>query len=133
LNSSDGHQFRLSKNDPWQWVHLDSQKIEYIAWDIAKSIDRNAALLSVSYGLPQIMGENYAMAGYNSVENMYQSMSFGHTNQIMAMGAYISNNSALLTAIKNSNYRNMSSLYKGEINTAYIQGLQNYENAYRQA
>jgi peptidoglycan hydrolase-like protein with peptidoglycan-binding domain len=47
-------------------------------------IDRNAALRSCSWGLPQIMGFNHAGAGFNDAESMIENMKKGEREQLLA-------------------------------------------------
>jgi hypothetical protein len=47
-------------------------------------IDARAALLSCSWGLPQIMGFNHAAAGFTGVEQMVEAMKQGEREQLLA-------------------------------------------------
>ncbi|HJT01682.1 MAG TPA: N-acetylmuramidase domain-containing protein [Terriglobales bacterium] len=51
--------------------------------------DRAAALQSASWGIGQIMGMNYARAGFQNVEDMVAAMSESEDRQLTAMGAFL--------------------------------------------
>jgi len=51
--------------------------------------NRNAALQSTSWGIGQIMGENYAAAGFAGVEEMVAAMSQSEDRQLAAMGNFL--------------------------------------------
>lgn len=55
----------------------------------AMEIDSKAALLSASWGLGQIMGENYRMAGYDSVGAMVDAFKDDEENHLEAMVSFI--------------------------------------------
>ena len=51
--------------------------------------DRSAALQSCSWGIGQIMGENYAVAGFPSMEQMVAAMSESEDQQLIAMANFM--------------------------------------------
>jgi hypothetical protein len=55
----------------------------------AISKDRSAALQSASWGLGQIMGMNYARAGFQNVEEMAAAMSDSEDQQLATMGSFL--------------------------------------------
>lgn len=55
----------------------------------AIAIDEAAALKSASWGLPQLMGENYRSAGYDSVQAMVSDFMLDEDNQLEAMIRFI--------------------------------------------
>lgn len=59
----------------------------------ALALDREAALKSASWGLGQIMGLNFAQAGYPDIETMVQSMVQAEDNQLAAMAQFLLSNS----------------------------------------
>lgn len=60
---------------------------------LAKAIDedRAAALQSTSWGIGQIMGENFSLAGFRSVDEMVSAMSTSEDQQLGAMGDFLVN------------------------------------------
>ena len=55
-------------------------------------LDREAALSSASWGLAQVMGENYRAAGFDSVEDMVAIMSDSEDAQLAGMAGFIKSN-----------------------------------------
>ena len=57
----------------------------------AMLLDRKAALMSASVGAPQIMGFNYAKAGFATVEEFWDAMKESEVNQLNAFVSFIIN------------------------------------------
>lgn len=57
---------------------------EYERLDKAKLIHAEAAMLSASYGMFQIMGDNYKTCGYNSVFDFVKALSSSYERQLDA-------------------------------------------------
>ena len=55
----------------------------------AMQLDRAAALKSTSWGIGQVMGMNFAMAGFPDVETMASAMPVSEDNQLAAMSAFL--------------------------------------------
>lgn len=64
-----------------------AQQYDRLARAISK--DRAAALQSASWGIGQIMGMNYARAGFHNVEDMVAAMSDSEDRQLAAMAAFL--------------------------------------------
>ena len=81
----------------------------------APKTDENAAYESISMGMGQIMGFNYADAGYNSAKEMYDDFSTGNEEQIRGMVTFISNynNGKALQALQDGNLESFISQYNG--------------------
>jgi N-acetylmuramidase/Putative peptidoglycan binding domain len=62
---------------------------QYDRLAVAVAKDRAAALQSCSWGIGQIMGENYAQAGFADVEQMVAAMSESEDQQLVAMGNFL--------------------------------------------
>lgn len=65
---------------------------QYLRLAQAIGLNRVAALQSASWGLAQVMGENYAVAGFADVESMVSAMADSEDAQLSAMGGFISGN-----------------------------------------
>jgi hypothetical protein len=63
---------------------------QYERLERAINKDRAAALQSASWGIGQIMGMNYARAGFRNVEDMVAAMSDSEDQQLAAMAAFLS-------------------------------------------
>jgi len=77
----------ISDRSPGGYGSTGAHQYERLAAAIAK--DRNAALQSASWGLGQIMGENFAAAGFQNVENMVAAMAQSEDAQLAAMGDFL--------------------------------------------
>jgi hypothetical protein len=62
---------------------------EYSRLAEAVQLNRSAALQSASWGLGQVMGFNFGMAGYDSVETMVQKNMESEDEQLMAMANFL--------------------------------------------
>jgi hypothetical protein len=62
---------------------------QYDRLNVAIAKDRTAALQSCSWGIGQIMGENYSLAGFADVEQMVAAMSQSEDQQLAAMGNFL--------------------------------------------
>jgi len=58
----------------------------------AIALDRGAALRSASWGVGQIMGENFEAAGFGDVEGMVAAMSDSEDAQLAAVAAFLKSN-----------------------------------------
>jgi hypothetical protein len=62
---------------------------QYVRLARAIDLDRNAALQSASWGLGQVLGRNFAMAGFADVESFVRAMIDSEDAQLAAIGAFI--------------------------------------------
>ncbi|MGV3579985.1 N-acetylmuramidase family protein [Brevundimonas sp.] len=72
---------------------------EYERLHRAMQLDCDAALKSTSWGGPQIMGFNHALAGYATVDALVEAMKTGGRAHLMAFVAFVQN-SGLTDALK---------------------------------
>ncbi len=77
------HQWRESSGGAFEPVHQD-QASEWRVFEFARTLDDTAAKLSISMGGPQIMGSNYAGAGFQSVQQMFDAFAASEKRQIIA-------------------------------------------------
>lgn len=109
------HKFRTSVTAEWKTVHTGRQSGEYAAFEFALSLDEEAAYRSVSMGLGQIMGANYAACGYGSAKEMFEDFSKGHERQIRGMALFFKNynNGKTLAALQNGDLKSFVTQYNG--------------------
>lgn len=62
---------------------------QYDRLALAISKDRTAALQSTSWGIGQIMGTNYAAAGFSAVEDMVSAATVSEDQQLMTMANFL--------------------------------------------
>lgn len=80
--------------------------------DQAMQLDRNAALLSASYGKFQIMGFNFAICGFAAVETFYQTMQADEREHLKAFCNYIKGNT-LDDELRSHNWAELARRYNG--------------------
>jgi len=78
----------------------------------AVALDQDAALKSASWGLGQVMGENYAIAGFADVESMVQAMAASEDSQLAAVVGFILAN-GLQNALQNQDWASYALGYNG--------------------
>lgn len=85
-------------------------------WDrlnTAKNWDAETALISCSWGMFQIMGFNFGLAGYESIGDFVMDMSESERYHIQALASFIKNNRPLYTAVKSKNFQQIALYYNG--------------------
>ena len=88
---------RLTKNkfddgdisDPTPGGYGPTGAHQYDRLLIAAAKDRTAALMSASWGIGQVMGENFDAAGFPSVEAMVTAMADSEDSQLQAMANFL--------------------------------------------
>jgi len=68
----------------WTRKGYGNQIVEIQRLDLAGSLDRDAALQSASWGAFQIMGFNYKLCGFNTVQEFINAMYKGEGTQLLA-------------------------------------------------
>ena len=89
------------------------QAAEWETFGRASAIDADAAIQSTSFGLGQIMGFNYRLAGYASPKAMFDAFASSGTEQVMGMLRMISNVPVQLNALRNKDYPAFVASYNG--------------------
>jgi hypothetical protein len=92
---------------------VEGQQRERIAFDAATRIDKHAALLATSWGLPQMMGFNHKVCGYATVEEMVEAFRLSEANQVAAMLKFISANPKMKAALKAKDWAVLAYYYNG--------------------
>lgn len=103
------------------------QDAEYEALAKALAIDARGAYESISMGLFQIMGFNFAVCGYSSAEAMYQALSSSVGAQYASFGRFMVGyaRGRLLKAMREKDWPTFGSLYNGTASAGPT-----YERAY---
>ena len=73
----------------WEKGHYYGGMKEYERLEKAREIHKEAADASTSWGMFQVMGFNYAMCGYGSVEEMVKDMCAGEDKQLEAFARFV--------------------------------------------
>ena len=122
-----GHEYRANPSQPWVAFHDQLQNGEWSAFTLARGLNEQAAMLSISMGLPQIMGFNFATIGYNSVQDMFNAFSADERLQLAGLFSFIRSNPNRVSALQQKDFVTFALLYngKGQENTyaRLIQGV----------
>jgi N-acetylmuramidase len=79
----------------------------------AMDLDRQAALQSTSWGLGQILGENYRAAGFPDVDTMVKAMVESEDAQVLAMSSFMRAHFYLANALKTHDWVALARGYNG--------------------
>lgn len=112
LPASDRYNAEYFHDGLWKKIHA-SQGDEYRAFVIAQRLNDNATHRSTSFGVGQIMGFNALRVGYSSAKAMAESFWKGEPSQYAALFNYFLTDAALLTAMRNKDWRRVVQLYNG--------------------
>jgi uncharacterized protein YraI len=105
-----GHQFRGSSDDPWSSFH-GSQHKEWSVFEFARAFDERAAMLSISMGASQIMGFNYDVIGYSSVQQMFNA--FAHDINAHFEGLFDFCSPSMLENLRQLEFEDFAARYNG--------------------
>jgi len=93
------HVFRRHTNGIFDALHPTVSSIvpggylggarEYLRLQEAAALDPHSALLSTSWGIGQIMGENFTLAGFAAVEDMVAAVVASEDAQLQATATYL--------------------------------------------
>ncbi len=92
---------------------VDVQSKEWSAYKEAKNINWEAAQLSTSWGLGQIMGFNFKLAGYDTVSAMVSEFGVSEYYQLKGMLNFIKNQPKMFEALKKQDWSAFARLYNG--------------------
>jgi hypothetical protein len=120
--SWEGHTWRADANQPFQEFH-GNQAREWQVLNFAASLDDSAAKLSISMGLPQIMGFNHRRIGYNNVQEMFLAFQADERSQLLGLFDFIKADAAMLQALRDNHYVNFASGYNGSGQAQFYGGL----------
>jgi hypothetical protein len=79
----------------------------------AIAIHRSAALKSASWGIGQVLGKYFAIAGFGSEEDMIEAMSRSEDEQLGAMGAFVAHNKTLHRSLQSHDWATFAAKYNG--------------------
>jgi hypothetical protein len=100
----------ISDQNPGGYGPRGAPQYDRLARAIAK--DRSSALQSASWGIGQIMGENYTLAGFQNVEAMVAAMVQSEDAQLTAMGAFLAS-SRLHSSLQAHDWASFARGYNG--------------------
>jgi hypothetical protein len=121
-----GHYVKLPQRTDWEKQHDGGQAEEWVVFNYARSIHETAAMLSISMGMGQIMGGNYVVVGYPSVQAMFQDYNhptLGKYNQLAGFFSYAVSKKGMLDALRAKDWNMIARLYNGAGNEAHYAPL----------
>jgi hypothetical protein len=114
-----GHQWRSQASGAWRTCHT-SQSEEWSVFTFARTLNDDAAKKSISMGLPQVIGSNYGVLGFASVDDMFNAFVASERNQVVAFFDFLQGNGPTATnALRNRDFRTIASIYNGPGNADY--------------
>ncbi len=108
-----GHQWRSAPDQPWRVQHTGDPNEEWLTLNFARTLDDTAAKLSISMGGPQMMGFNFRLLGYHSVQELFDDFSAGERNQLMALINFIRVSPSRTRALQTGDYTAFAREYNG--------------------
>jgi N-acetylmuramidase len=117
-----GHKYRPDTNSPWLDVHAN-QDSEYAALAVARGLNDSIALSSISMGLVQILGSNFAACGYSSIQAMFDSFSADPRNQLICFFNFVAHDPVKITAMQQKDYATFATRYNGSGQVELYAGL----------
>lgn len=123
-----GHKFRKDPNGEWINFHGDQDR-EYEALNFARTLDDEKALLSISMGLPQILGSNSKLIGYDTVQEMFDNFNKDIRYHIFALFDFFS--PRMIKYLRNREFVNFAKYYNGQGQARrYGKFIQDYYEAF---
>jgi hypothetical protein len=86
---------------------------QYDRLDDAAKLDKDAAWQSASWGMFQIMGENYKQAGFSSIAAFVTAMQSSESAHLNAFVDFIKNGPAMLKALREHDWTTFARHYNG--------------------
>jgi peptidoglycan/xylan/chitin deacetylase (PgdA/CDA1 family) len=109
--------FRESATENFTELHGDHFR-EWTAFSLARTLNEDAAMKSISMGLAQIMGFNYHTIGYPSANEMFNALSNSTKSQLdalfMALSYRDGTGKSCLDPLKTGDYVSFANCYNGE-------------------
>jgi SH3-like domain-containing protein len=123
-----GHMFRKDTNGSWIDFHGDQSK-EYDALNFARSLDDEKALLSISMGLPQILGSNSKLIGYETVQEMFNNFNKDIRYHVFALFDFFS--PRMIKSLRDKDFVDFAKYYNGQGQSVrYGKFIQDYYEAF---
>ena len=94
-------------------LYSGSNAGEHARLGLAVSLDRDAALESASWGAPQILGENYAECGYDSLQDFINAMYRSERSQLEAFVGFIQHDHIKVMALQKGEWSTFARRYNG--------------------
>lgn len=107
------YEYKEKAGPEWR-ANNKNQETAWKTLTAAMALDHDAALMSCSWGMFQVMGFNYARCGYATVNDFVAAMKAGEPSHLDAFVAFCKNTAGLVNAIKARDFVQMAKLYNGK-------------------
>ena len=108
------HEWRPSPHADWRKLPHTNQDDEWEVFTFARTLDETAAMLSISMGGPQIMGFNYKMLGYSSVQAMFEAFAAGEGAHVQGFFDFVrKSRPGTVPCLKNADFEGFALIYNG--------------------
>jgi len=111
----EGHQWK-DESGIWHNLHT-GQSLEWRAYRYARTLDPVAAMASTSWGLGQVLGENWRRLGYRSPDDFLAAQAT-ESGQLDTFGRFLTADAQLFRAAQNRDWTTLARLYNGAANVA---------------
>ena len=111
VNVRRGNETILYQN--WTKAYYKGGTREWERLEQARKINRDAANASASWGILQIMGNNWKACGSSSLQEFVDDMCDGDVFQLMLGATFIKNNPTMLTALQKKQWTTFAKAYNG--------------------
>ncbi|HEX5369957.1 MAG TPA: N-acetylmuramidase domain-containing protein [Dehalococcoidia bacterium] len=108
----EGHQWRPTSGESFRACHAN-QAVEWEVLEFARSLDDAAALMSISMGLTQVMGFNFATVGYPTVRAMFDAFNSDPRYQVLAFFDYVQRRVGV-EALQQRDFATIARRYNGD-------------------
>ena len=81
--------------------------------EAAMELDRSAAYRATSWGMFQVLGDNFKDAGFSTIDAFVESMKAGELGQMKAFVGFCKSKSGLAKALANKDFKLCARLYNG--------------------
>ena len=85
---------------------------QYLRLECAMQLDQDAALMSASWGIGQILGENFRAAGFAQISGMISSMVSSEDEQLNGMAKFVTSQ-GIAQSLSNKNWSDFARRYNG--------------------
>lgn len=92
---------------------VEGQIAEWHAFNIAWGITPMGAVYATSIGLPQILGKNCGMLGFDNPLEMWEFFKESERNQLIGLSRFIKSHKKLHQSLKDRNYHLIATYYNG--------------------
>lgn len=121
----EGHRFRATPSGAWMEFH-GNQAREWEVFQFACGLDDTAAKRAISMGAPQIMGFNFQVIGYASVQDMFNAFSRSERDQVIGFFDFVNNvlpNGGALHPLRRRDFLAFATVYNGAGQAAHYASL----------